>query len=70
MTYTYRANVTMAVDLDIEAESFDVAEELVHQYLYPASEDGRVSINCNDGIVVDGIESDDDPVSIYEGHSE
>jgi len=61
MTYTYRADVTMQVDLTIEAESYAVAEELIQQYLAPVSDDGRVSIHSNDGITLDNISSDDDP---------
>jgi len=61
MTHTYRADVTMQVDLTIEAESYAVAEELIQQYLAPISDDGRVSIHSNDGITLDNISSDDDP---------
>ena len=61
MSYTYRADVSMQVDLEIEAESYAVAEELIQQYLAPVSDDGRVSINSNDGITLDSISSDDDP---------
>ena len=61
MTYTYRADVTMAVALDIEAESYDVAEELIQQFLAPFSDNSRVSINSNDGITLDNMTSDDDP---------
>ena len=61
MAYTYRADVSMQVDLEIEAESYAVAEELIQQYLAPVSDDGRVSINSNDGITLDSISSDDDP---------
>ena len=61
VTYTYRADVTMQVDLTIEAESYAVAKELIDQYLAPVSDDGRVSINSNDGFTLDNISSDDDP---------
>ena len=61
MSYTYRADVSMQVDLEIEAESYAVAEELIQQYLAPVSDDGRVSIHSNDGITLDNISSDDDP---------
>jgi len=61
MTYTYRADVTMSVDLEVEAESYAVAEELIQQYLAPVSDDGRVSVHSNDGIDLQNISSDDDP---------
>ena len=61
MTYTYRADVTMQVDLTVEAESYAVAQELIDQFLAPVSDDGRVTVNSNDGITVDDISSDDDP---------
>ena len=61
MTYSYRADVTMTIDIAIEASSYAMAEELVQQYLAPISDDSRVDILSNDGITVDRIESDDDP---------
>jgi len=69
MTYTYRADVTMQVDLTIEAESYAVAEGLIQQSLAPVqdfitsrgSDDGRVSIHSIDGIDLQNISSDDDP---------
>jgi hypothetical protein len=61
MTYTYRADVTMTVDLEVKAESYAVAQELIDQFLAPVSDDGRVTVNSNDGITVDYISSDDDP---------
>ena len=61
MTYSYRADVTMTIDMAIEASSYAMAEELVQQYLAPISNDSRVDILSNDGITVDRIESDDDP---------
>ena len=63
MTYSYRADVTMTIDLTVEASSYAMAEELVQQYLAPVSDDGRVDILSNDGITVDQIESDDDPAN-------
>ena len=60
MTYTYRANVTMGATLEIKAESYDVAEELVEQFLALVSDDGRVSITSFDGMDAH-IDSDDDP---------
>ena len=61
MAYSYRADVSMAVDLQVEASSYDEALELIEQFLAPVSDDGRVSINSNDGITLDSISSDDDP---------
>ena len=61
-TYTYRADVTMHVDLTRQAESYAVAEELIQQYLAPVSDDGRVSVHSNDGIELQNISSDDDPI--------
>ena len=63
MTYSYRADVTMTIDLTVEASSYAMAEELVQQYLAPVSDDGRVDILSNDGITVNQIESDDDPAN-------
>ena len=61
MTYSYRADVSMAIDLQVEASSYAEALELIEQFLAPVSDDGRVSINSNDGITLDSISSDDDP---------
>ena len=61
MTYNYRADVTMTIDMAIEASSYAMAEELVQQYLAPVSDDSRVVILAPDSITVDQIESDDDP---------
>ena len=52
----------MQVDLTIQAESYAVAEELIQQYLAPVSDDGRVSVHSNDGIELQNISSDDDPI--------
>ena len=61
MAYSYRADISMAVELQVEASSYDEALELIEQFLAPVSDDGRVSINSNDGITLDNISSDDDP---------
>jgi len=61
MAYSYRADVSMSIDLQVEASSYDEALELIEQFLAPVSDDGRVSINSNDGITLDSISSDDDP---------
>ena len=61
MTYSYRAEVTMAVDLVVEASSYAMAEELIGMYLAPVCDDKRVEVFGNDGITVDNISSDDDP---------
>ena len=61
MTYSYRAEVTMIVDLVVEASSYAKAEELIGMYLAPVSDDKRVDVFGNDGITVDNISSDDDP---------
>ena len=61
MSYAYRADVTMQVDLEIEAESYAVAEELIQQYLAPVSDNSKVNVISNDGIILESIESDDDP---------
>ena len=63
MSYAYRATVTMTVDLNIEAESYAVAEELVNQYLAPVSDNSKVDVISNDGITLESIESDDDPTN-------
>ena len=61
MSYTYKATATMTIDLNIEAESYAVAEELVNQYLAPVSDNSKVDVISNDGITIDDIFSDDDP---------
>ena len=61
MAYSYRADVSMSIDLQVGASSDDEALELIEQFLAPVSDDGRVSINSNDGITLDSISSDDDP---------
>ena len=61
MAYSYRADVSMSIDLQVEASSYEEAFSLIEQFLAPVSDDGRVSINSNDGITLDNISSDDDP---------
>ena len=61
MTYSYRAEVTMIVDLVVEASSYTMAEEQIGMYLAPVSDEKRVDVFGNDGISVDNISSDDDP---------
>ena len=61
MSYTYAATATMTIDLQVDAESYAVAEELINQFLAPVSDDGRVDVISNDGIILESIESDDDP---------
>jgi len=61
MAYSYRADVNMAVDLQVEASSYDEALELIEQFLAPVSDDGRVSVHSNHGIEVNSIEREDDP---------
>ena len=61
MAYSYRADVSMSIALQEAASSYDEALELIEQFLAPVSDDGRVSINSNDGITLDSISSDDDP---------
>lgn len=60
MTYNYRADVTMSVNVDIQAESYAVAEGMVQQ-LAVDSDDKRMTINSTDQIDLSYIESDDDP---------
>jgi len=60
MTYNYRADVTMSVNVDIQAESYEVAEGMVQQ-LAVESDDKRMTINSTDQIDLSYIESDDDP---------
>lgn len=60
MTYNYRADVTMSVNVDIQAESYEVAEGMVQQ-LAVDSDDKRMTINSTDQIDLSYIESDDDP---------
>ena len=67
MAYSYRADVSMSIDLQVEASSYDEALELIEQFLAPVSDDGRVSVNSNDGITLDSISSDDDPTEEREG---
>ena len=67
MAYSYRADISMAVELQVEASSYDEALELIEQFLAPVSDDGRVSVNSNDGITLDSISSDDDPTEEREG---
>ena len=60
MTYNYRADVVMSVNVDIQAESYEVAEGMVQQ-LAVESDDKRMTINSTDQIDLSYIESDDDP---------
>ena len=60
MSYTYKATATMTVDLNIEAKSYAVAEELVNQYLAPVSDNSKVDVISNEGITLESIESADD----------
>jgi len=61
MGYTYRVDVSLTANVEVEAESYAVAKELAEGWLNLESLDNRVSMPSTDGIVVEGIESDDDP---------
>jgi|TARA_R110002020_G_scaffold165056_6_gene352304 hypothetical protein len=61
MAYTYRVDVSLTANVEVEAESYAVAKELAEEWLNLESLDNRVSMPSTDGIVVECIESDDDP---------
>jgi len=58
MAYNYRMDVTMEVDLTVEADSYAKAEELVKQNLFPVMSLGWIFASDT---TINGIESDDDP---------
>lgn len=64
MMYTYRIEVSMTATVDVEAESYDKATQLAEDSLNLESINDRVGFPSLDGVVVDSIESDDDPSEV------
>ena len=64
MMYTYRIEVSMTATVDVEAESYDGATQLAEDSLNLESINDRVGFPSLDGVVVDSIESDDDPKDV------
>jgi hypothetical protein len=64
MMYTYRVEVSMTATVEVEAESYDEATQLAGDSLNLESIQDRVGFPETDGVVVDNIESDDDPEDI------
>jgi len=64
MMYTYRIEVSMTATVDVEAESYDEATQLADHSLNLESINDRVGFPSLDGVVVDSIESDDDPKDV------
>jgi len=62
--YTYRIEVSMTATVDVEAESYDEATQLAEDSLNLESINDRVGFPSLDGVVVDSIESDDDPKDV------
>ena len=61
MTYTYSVAITLTATVEVTAESSAVAGELAEQFLNLETDDDRVGFPQTDGIVVESIESDEDP---------
>ena len=61
MAYTYRVAVTLTANVDVEATSYDEAQKLAEDSLNLESLNDKVGFPNSDGVVVDSIESDDDP---------
>ena len=63
--YEYTIGISLTANVEVRAESYDVAIELVQQSLNLESLDNRVSMPSVDGITVDCIESNDDPIQEF-----
>ena len=62
MAYTYRADVTMVVDVEVKAGSYTEAEALLKEHLdVHNGAVGTIDVLSLDGLELQSIESDDDP---------
>jgi|6_EtaG_2_1085325.scaffolds.fasta_scaffold26223_5 hypothetical protein len=62
MAYTYRADVTMVVDVEVKAGSYTEAETLLKEHLdVHNGAVGTIDVLSLDGLELQSIESDDDP---------
>jgi len=62
--FTYRVDVSLTATVEVEAESYDEATQLAGDSLNLESIQDRVGFPETDGVVVDSIESDDDPSEV------
>ena len=51
MAYTYRVDVSLTANVEVEAESYAVAKELAEEWLNLESLDNRVSMPSTDGLL-------------------
>jgi len=56
---TVRADISIRLDIEIKAESYDVANELIQQFLYVGSDDKRIDVTSGADIEVTSMESDE-----------
>jgi len=56
---TVKADISIRLDIEVKAESYDVAEELIQQFLYIGSDDKRVGVTSGADIDVNSMESDE-----------
>ena len=72
MSFTYKASTTITIDLELEAESYDNAEEIIRENVYGIAFDDRLRVDqigidnthlelLSEEIEIDHIDSDDDP---------
>ena len=62
MSFTYRASTTITIDLELEAESYDNAEEIIRENVYGSADATNTHLELlSEEIEIDQIDSDDDP---------
>ena len=72
MSFTYKASATITIDLELDAESYDNAEEIIRENVYGIAFDDRLRVDqigidnthlelLSGEIEIDHIDSDDDP---------
>ena len=63
MAYTYTVQVTLGAEYTVEASSYEEAENLVTESAYATAEEGSsVTLNNHDGVEIQTVESNDDPI--------
>ena len=62
MSFTYKATTTITIDLELEAESYDNAEEIIRENVYGSAFAPNTYLELlSEEIEIDHIDSDDDP---------
>ena len=56
---TIKADISIRLDIEVEAESYDVAKELIHQFVFVGSDDKSIDTAFGFDLDVNSMESDD-----------